>query len=435
MSDTCYDPAIDEQIFKILDKVNETTFTELFKILSENKKVSSKTTLSKHLKFLTNTNYNQNILIWKRDLLEGQNKIREGSIKLHPLTKEKRRLNLFTIDYSDKKGICKEWKDLHKIKKFTDLNETEKKKIACQLLLSYIGQGSYLTIPTDSPKAGDHVLYNNITKKPEYFTGKRLRGFRISELIDRKRKISSIEDINEYYQNLGPEMKNCIYTDRYIQLAHPKNRFLHLQLSREEIEECIKLLEDKKHPIIRKSGLFNGEILYDIENGDKKVSGIDNNEEITNTTFIISCDYIFDLVFNRMRLIWMFKGRRKPDDKYVDWFKYIYGNEMTIDFFLHKKEQRQEYENRIKEHFQGYLNKPSLTVVEREKFIKQKINEIIDNRIKDYDISIKRNIVDGLEKKYGNKVKMHNKIFYNLMLEIICPSFLRKEYSILDNNE
>ena len=106
-----------------------------------------------------------------------------------------------------------------------------------------------------------------------------------------------------------------------------------------------------------------------------------------------------------------------------------------IDFFLHIKEQRQEYEDRIREHWKGYLNKTSLTSLEREKFIKKQINEIVDNRIKDYDKSIKRNLLDGLEKKYDNKSKTQNKIFYNLMLEIICPSFLRKEYSILDKKE
>ena len=137
-----------------------------------------------------------------------------------------------------------------------------------------------------------------------------------------------------------------------------------------------------------------------------------------------------------MRLIWMFKGRRRrPYKEHVNWFQHIYGDKMMIDFFLHIKEQRQEYEDRIREHWKGYLNKTSLTSLEREKFIKKQINEIVDNRIKDYDKSIKRNLLDGLEKKYDNKSKTQNKIFYNLMLEIICPSFLRKEYSILDKKE
>ena len=82
--------------------------------------------------------------------------------------------------------------------RFEDLSKVEQRKIAYQLLLSYIGQGSFLLLPTDSPKKGDIASYNNTKKKSEYFTGKSLRGFRISELIDRKRKISSIEDINEY---------------------------------------------------------------------------------------------------------------------------------------------------------------------------------------------------------------------------------------------
>ena len=211
--------------------------------------------------------------------------------RLSEATKFKMAYYLFEGVKSNREG--KEEKIQKEIKnpRFKDLSKIERMKIAYQLLLSHIGQGSHLSIPTDSPKKGDLVLYNNITKKSEYFTGKSLPGFRISELIDRKRSISSIEDINEYYQNLGPEMKNYIYTDRYTQLAHPKNRFLHLQLSGQDIKECIKLLEDEKHPIIRKSRLYNDEILYDIENGDKMMNGIDNNEEINNTTFIISCDY------------------------------------------------------------------------------------------------------------------------------------------------
>ena len=154
-----------------------------------------------------------------------------------------------------------------------------------------------------------------------------------------------------------------------------------------------------------------------------------NDDEINNTTFILTCDYIFDRVFNRMRLIWMFRKKHPYPKEQINWFRYIYGEEITTNFFLDLKEQKKEYENRIKEHWKDYLNKTSLSQMEKQKFMENEIKKEVYNNIRKDDEEIKWNLVDGLEKKYGNKIKERNKIFYDLMLEIIYPSFLRKEYS------
>jgi hypothetical protein len=216
--------------------------------------------------------------------------------------------------------------------------------------------------------------------------------------------------------------------------VHPKNWFLYLQLSQQEIGKCIELLEDEKYPIIRKSRLFNGEILYRIDNGDKEINGVindDKNEkekEINNSTFILACYQIFSFLFYRMCLVWMF-GKFPYNTEEVNWFRYIYGNKITTNFFINIKEQRREYENRIKENLKGYLNKTSLTPIEKEKIIERKIKKTAENNIKYYDISIKKNLED-VSKLYGYKVKQPKKIFYNIMLKIIYPSFLRKEYNL-----
>lgn len=143
-------------------------------------------------------------------------------------------------------------------------------------------------------------------------------------------------------------------------------------------------------------------------------------DEIFSSSFFLKCDEIFLNVFHRMRLLWMLE---KPDKKHTEWFTQIYGPEMFKDFFLHLNEQREEYKNKIRKS----LDKDnSLSTRQKEKIIK----EITKNDIKRYDESINKNL-NGIKRKYGEKIKNRkNKVFYNIILEITCPSFLRKEYSL-----
>lgn len=141
--DSCYDPLVDEHIFKILDDNHITTFTKLFDDLYKNKIILNRLTLSKHLEYLSK----KNILEWNRGIektSEGYFKKRQGSIKFTPDIMELRRMNFsMMVDYDDKPGICKEWRNKHPIQ-FKDFSPDHKTRVFCQLLLSHISQGSFI---------------------------------------------------------------------------------------------------------------------------------------------------------------------------------------------------------------------------------------------------------------------------------------------------
>jgi hypothetical protein len=438
-----YNQIMDEKIYYLLEKNNRMRFNSLLEEIFP--KYEDRESSRQHPSTKYYIRNNQEVLrqhlkkMLNQKIIEteygdpNQSHYEFGKPKYYRLseaTKWQRHYGFFEGVKSKRIGKEETVKTQKKKPRFKDLSKIEQKKIAYQLILSHIGQGSHLTIRTDSPEAGNFALYNKPTKEFESFSSKSLDGFRISELFkDRKiRKISSIEDIKETtFSKISLDMNNYIFTQHYSQLSHPKNKFVYLELSQKEIEECIKLLKDEEYPIIRASGSYNGETLYSIEDGDKKMKNV-NDDEIKNTTFILTCDYIFGRVFNRMRLIWMFRKKHPYPKEQINWFRYIYGKDITTEFFLGLKEQKQEYENRIKEHWKDYPNKTFVSPMEKQQFMENEIKKEVDNSIKKDDEAIKETL-DNLEKKYSNKIKERNKIFYDLMLEIIYPSFLRKEYS------
>lgn len=414
IKDFCYDPSVDEHIFKILDEDHIITFTKLFDNLYKNKILLNRLTLSKHLDYLSK----KNIIEWNRGIEPIKEKYfkikRQGYIKFTSDITELRRMNFsIVIDYNDKSGICKEWRKKHAMQ-FKDFSPDQKRRVFCQLLLSHISQGSFI----DSKE-----------------------GFRLSELLDQineRKKISSISEINETFEKLRLKFT---YKQYYDQLAAQKNRFLHINLSRQDIEDSINLL--LKEEIIR-LGEYDetrNEELYIINDNnsyEKMVSKIKNGKEyldydkIFTSTFFLKCDEIFSNVFHRMRLFLMFKKSTKDHE---DWFVQMYGPEIYREFFLTvKKEQRKEYENIITKLLQKDMDTDiSLSIKQNERKITKMIKKYSDNEIKRYDKSIKENL-QALEQKYyqNNEIykKLQNKIFYNIILEITCPSFLRKEYNL-----
>lgn len=144
MSSTCYDPLVDEEIFKILDNRNETTFTEIVKKLNNNKSINSRTTVSHHLEFLANNK----IITWTRNP-----QVRRGSIKYTTTAEKQRRYGLLRVDYSNKRGICKEWKKQNQI---NIIKERENKKILFLLLSAAYGSLDFKT--SVIPKPGDVVI-------------------------------------------------------------------------------------------------------------------------------------------------------------------------------------------------------------------------------------------------------------------------------------
>jgi hypothetical protein len=143
LSSTCYDPLVDEEIFKILDNRNETTFTEIVKKLNNNKSINSRTTVSHHLEFLANNK----IITWIR------NPQVRRSIKYTTTAEKQRRYGLLRVDYSNKRGICKEWKKQNQI---NIIKERENNKILFLLLSA--AYGSFDFKPSTTPKPGDIVI-------------------------------------------------------------------------------------------------------------------------------------------------------------------------------------------------------------------------------------------------------------------------------------
>lgn len=421
-----YDTSIDDKIYDLFKNNNKLHFNKMLDEVFP-KKFNPKTKqyvrhkqeiLRQHIEKMIE----QGIIERDKMIDENGNPI-IGKPRYYWLSKDTK----FGIHYGTFEGVRSEREGKDKKRtRFEDLSKTEQRKIAYQLLLSNISQDSSIDKPeTTNLITGEILSYSSIT----------LEGFRISELTDRKSEISSIEEIRKSFSKPGSMMEKSIFpqyffTVYYNQLMHPQNWFLDLQLSRQEIEKCIELLEDKEHPLIRTEKEFNKEKLYEIYNEDEKpneviessrfVNDDKKDKGINNSTFILACLEVFRYVFLRMCLFWMFKKSKKQ----VHWFKHLYGNKMTTNFFLNLTEQRREYENRIKEKLEGRINKISL---DRNKIIEKKIKEILDHDIKNYD----KLIMDELNvifKKYGHKVKQPNKLFYNLLLDIIYPSFIRKEY-------
>ena len=124
------DASLDEKIFKIIENNNnyETQFNTLVKSLGK-----SPRTISKHLEFLT---YKQNILQWQKNPPG-----KKGSIKFrNKAVIKKRKYGFLKVDYSGRRGICKEW--IRK-NKFDNTQEMKNKTILFLLIAFAYGYTGY----------------------------------------------------------------------------------------------------------------------------------------------------------------------------------------------------------------------------------------------------------------------------------------------------
>ena len=162
MSKTCYDPKTDDEILKIIDRDKETRFNMLVveigelltihlkqkkKKLKKIERMGIRRTIRRHLTFLSEDN--NKILLWTRPAIPGK----AGSIKYTPQAEIKRKYGFLTIDYSSKRGICKEWKESMKGKK---IKERKKKTILFLLIAFAYGYTGYK--PPSEPQLGDIVI-------------------------------------------------------------------------------------------------------------------------------------------------------------------------------------------------------------------------------------------------------------------------------------
>lgn len=281
MNSTCYDPSLDDEIFKIIDQKNETTFTEIFEKLQQDGLINSRTTLSQHLKFLNK----KKIIKWNRNP-----NVRKGFIKYRPAVEKQRQYGLLKVDYNDKiRWICKEWKE----KNQENINkDRENKKILYILFSAAYGSLNFKT--SIRPKPGDVVI-----KDP--------KGIPIIVSISKEEGFSSFDlDKNESKFSIIRDYFNYDY------------------FSKSEIEQIIKDISKdiSLRPILGNDGKS---IRYDIEDEDLKM-------------LLIWCTNILKGYVQLMQMFWFVTNTLPTKER--NWFRLIVGPSKAADFFTEIEENK-----------------------------------------------------------------------------------------------
>lgn len=105
----------------MLDKYKILNFSQLVRLLQENKVIKNRTAISEHLKYLTD----KKILQWEKQW-EKNSIGKPSSITFTTDAQIQRKYGIFKVDY-DKRGICKEWRE--------QMNENEEEKRERMLVL------------------------------------------------------------------------------------------------------------------------------------------------------------------------------------------------------------------------------------------------------------------------------------------------------------
>jgi hypothetical protein len=274
LSNTCYDPDLDNQIIEIIENnEGETRFNTLCDLLEKGPKI-----ISRHLEFLT---YDQKILEWGKSP-HGK----KGSIKLTTISKIKRKYGIFSIDYSNKRGLCSKWREQTEISKKSD----RKRKLMLFLLL--VLASGYMSYKNSSKggiviregASNDPIATKTvaITEEPEY-------GFSPDDLIRDDYQLSTI------------------HTSMRL------NRF-----SREEAKDLLNEIREYKD-IELKPISYNGHIKYKIK-------------DETLQDFLIYCSNIITTLVQVMRVYFFFIKKQRQKEA-IQWFYNILGDEAATMFF------------------------------------------------------------------------------------------------------
>ena len=287
MSETCYDPSLDEKIFEIIELNGETTFNTLVKLLNKTPR-----TISKHLDYLANQ---KKVIIWTRN-----SSGKKGSIKFTTKAANKRKYGFLTIDYDDKKrGICSEWR---KNCESHNLKEQKKKKILFLLLISNISSGSIVSkdIEPGKGRKGD-VIIRDSEGNPFY--------------VDREEGFSPNEDDK---LNTNPSFSYM--------LSNINNK----RFTRLEIKQIINEIEEKGDIILRPVIGKDGKMRYVIDDNELR--------ELLSWSMQILTNYLF-----LMQLYWLITSTipKNPKNKYESqWFRLVVGDDSATQFFGEIDENR-----------------------------------------------------------------------------------------------
>jgi hypothetical protein len=280
----CYDPYLDEKIFEIIENnnKNETQFNKLVKLLDKTPR-----TISKHLEFLTNK---QKILQWQKNAPG-----KKGSIKFMNKAMIKKRYGLLTVDYKDKRGICKEWKRKNEIEKTKNM----KNKTILFLLIAFAyGYTGYKL--TSEPLPGGTAIRDNKGRFIDVFLYSE-KGFSIEDLDKEDFQFSAIHSI-----------------------LRLNNRF-----TKSEIREMFEELKKHKDIILKPAiGSDGKEVRYDIEDDVLK-------------ELLIWCFNILRNFVSMMIQYWFILGI-KPKREEAQWFNFVVGEKAAIDLFTKIDKNRVE---------------------------------------------------------------------------------------------
>ncbi len=288
MANTCYDPSLDEEILKHIDDSIGITFIILFKILNENNLTNSKTTVSKHLKFLED----KKIIEWTRN-----SPGHKGSIRFTPTAKiEEKYYGFPTRIYIGKRGICKEWKKQNQI----NVNkERENKKILFLLLSASYGSLEFQT--SAIPKPGDVVIKDSKGISKTVSISKE-EGFSPSDLDKNESQFSIMRD----YFNFD-------------QFSSTKN----------EIEQIIKEI-NKDVPLRKIIGKDRKNIRYDIQ------------DDVLKNLLILCTNILIDYVL-LMQRFWLVTNTLPTKER--DWFRLIVGSDKAAELFVEIEENKRGKES------------------------------------------------------------------------------------------
>jgi hypothetical protein len=296
LSKTCYDPKIDYEILKIIDRDKETRFNILVveignlltiqlrkkeKNLNKIESMGIRRTIRRHLEFLSG-NKNK-ILLWTRPTTPGK----VGSIKYTTLAEIKRRYGFLTIDYSGKRGICRDWKKNENVK---EIEERKRKKKTILFLIIAIAYGYTGYKITSEPIPGSILIKDEKGKLVDVSVYSE-KGFSIEDFDREDFQLSAIHNILRI------------------------NRF-----TRSEIGEMLEDLKKNKDIILRSTIGTNGkEERYYIEDDGLK-------------ELFIWCYNILKNFVNMMKQYWYILGK-KPKPEETEWFSFIVGENVAVDVF------------------------------------------------------------------------------------------------------
>ena len=289
-------------------------------------------------------------------------------------------------------GIESKREDKRNTLRLKELNQLQKRKIAFRLLISYISRGSFVfNNPEDGQPLDLHYDTDN-NKKGQFYSGTMLKGFRISDLLDKSRVLAD----DKQYRSID--------------------------LSKQEIESLIEILKNENPPLIHVSGIHSdSELLYDISNEDNL------------KTFVFHCEDLLFWLKRRIEMKWTCNKHKKEE---LRWYYNIYGKEKAMNFFTKDKEiinesirdlSRTVIFSKENKNDKKSNNKDD-QIQKKIKTIEKKIKE---EKIKQYDGIIKDKIQwiqqqqQKLKEKYG--------YIYDFIIKDIYPEFLKQEYKRLYN--